>query len=190
MALTTLDTFHTYRHFRRSSQIDMVAPTLCSLRVNPVTSGMPRIKTQAVSRHALASAIFNRRRLGCAVSVGSVASRRGAFEASVMLSNAVPFSRRSNSKASTRMCGIIGVFKHDGNANVEIYEGLLMLQHRGQDSAGMVTTDGAWLSALPQGHPPTHSLTHSRACLLRCALTLSRLQIPRTQGERSGEGRV
>lgn len=25
---------------------------------------------------------------------------------------------------------------------MEIYEGLLMLQHRGQDSAGMVTTDG------------------------------------------------
>jgi amidophosphoribosyltransferase len=40
------------------------------------------------------------------------------------------------------MCGIIGVHKFTGNANVEIYEGLLMLQHRGQDSAGMVTTDG------------------------------------------------
>ena len=30
------------------------------------------------------------------------------------------------------MCGIIGVFQHDGSANIEIYEGLLMLQHRGQ----------------------------------------------------------
>ena len=39
------------------------------------------------------------------------------------------------------MCGIIGIYKHEGNANVELYEGLLMLQHRGQDSAGMVTTD-------------------------------------------------
>ena len=39
------------------------------------------------------------------------------------------------------MCGIIGVFKHEGPANVEIYEGLLMLQHRGQDSAGVVTTE-------------------------------------------------
>ena len=28
-----------------------------------------------------------------------------------------------------------------GSANAELYEGLLMLQHRGQDSAGMVTTD-------------------------------------------------
>lgn len=34
------------------------------------------------------------------------------------------------------MCGIIGIYKHEGNVNVEVYEGLLMLQHRGQDSAG------------------------------------------------------
>ena len=39
-------------------------------------------------------------------------------------------------------CGIFGIFKHTGNAAVEIYEGLLMLQHRGQDSAGIVTFDG------------------------------------------------
>ena len=41
------------------------------------------------------------------------------------------------------MCGIVGIYKHEGNANVELYEALLMLQHRGQDSAGMVTTDWA-----------------------------------------------
>jgi amidophosphoribosyltransferase len=28
------------------------------------------------------------------------------------------------------MCGIIGIFKHSGEVNVELYEGLLMLQHR------------------------------------------------------------
>lgn len=44
-------------------------------------------------------------------------------------------------RVDPRMCGIIGIFKHEGNVNVELYEGLLMLQHRGQDSAGMVTTD-------------------------------------------------
>ncbi|GIL45400.1 hypothetical protein Vafri_2653 [Volvox africanus] len=44
-------------------------------------------------------------------------------------------------RITPRMCGIIGIFKYEGNANVELYEGLLMLQHRGQDSAGMVTTD-------------------------------------------------
>lgn len=40
-------------------------------------------------------------------------------------------------RAPARMCGIIGVFKHEGEANVEIYEGLLMLQHRGQDSGAL-----------------------------------------------------
>ncbi len=39
------------------------------------------------------------------------------------------------------MCGIIGIYKREGPVNAELYEGLLMLQHRGQDSAGMVTTD-------------------------------------------------
>lgn len=40
------------------------------------------------------------------------------------------------------MCGIIGIFRQEGAASAELYEGLLMLQHRGQDSAGMVTFDG------------------------------------------------
>lgn len=40
-----------------------------------------------------------------------------------------------------RMCGIIGIFKHLGLVNFELYEGLLMLQHRGQDTAGIVSTD-------------------------------------------------
>lgn len=39
-------------------------------------------------------------------------------------------------------CGIFGIFKHSGSAATEIYEGLLMLQHRGQDSAGIVSYDG------------------------------------------------
>jgi amidophosphoribosyltransferase len=38
-------------------------------------------------------------------------------------------------------CGIIGIFGRSGSVAADLYEGLLMLQHRGQDSAGMVTTD-------------------------------------------------
>lgn len=41
----------------------------------------------------------------------------------------------------SRKCGIMGVWKLSGQAAFELYEGLQMLQHRGQDSAGMVTTD-------------------------------------------------
>jgi len=39
------------------------------------------------------------------------------------------------------MCGIIGISRQDGHAAAEVYEGLLCLQHRGQDSAGLVTYD-------------------------------------------------
>ena len=38
------------------------------------------------------------------------------------------------------MCGIIGVFSVD-SVNQQIYDNLLLLQHRGQDSAGIVTMD-------------------------------------------------
>eukprot|EP00798_Chlamydomonas_sp_ICE-L_P022929 gene22929-30108_t len=50
-------------------------------------------------------------------------------------------SQGFHKRTTPKMCGIIGIFKHEGPANIELYEGLNMLQHRGQDSAGMVTTD-------------------------------------------------
>lgn len=40
------------------------------------------------------------------------------------------------------MCGIIGIAKQQDEAVFEIYDGLLMLQHRGQDAAGVVSFDG------------------------------------------------
>lgn len=40
------------------------------------------------------------------------------------------------------MCGIIGIAKTENNVAFDIYDGLLPLQHRGQDAAGMVTFDG------------------------------------------------
>ena len=40
------------------------------------------------------------------------------------------------------MCGIIGVAKIQENGVYDIYDGLVLLQHRGQDSAGIVTFNG------------------------------------------------
>ena len=39
------------------------------------------------------------------------------------------------------MCGIIGIHSHEP-VTQQLYDGLMMLQHRGQDAAGMVTFDG------------------------------------------------
>ena len=42
------------------------------------------------------------------------------------------------------MCGVIGVFGHPEAANLA-YLGLHALQHRGQESAGIVSSDGETL---------------------------------------------
>src|ERR1700687_1789375 len=43
---------------------------------------------------------------------------------------------------SRAMCGIIGVVAKS-SVNELLYDGLLVLQHRGQDAAGMVTAEGS-----------------------------------------------
>jgi amidophosphoribosyltransferase len=50
------------------------------------------------------------------------------------------------------MCGVVGVFGHPEAANLA-YLGLYALQHRGQESAGIVATDGVKLRAVREmGH--------------------------------------
>ena len=50
------------------------------------------------------------------------------------------------------MCGVVGIYGHPEAANLA-YLGLYALQHRGQESAGIVATDGEKLRAAREmGH--------------------------------------
>lgn len=40
------------------------------------------------------------------------------------------------------MCGVVGILNTEKEAGYDLYEGLLTLQHRGQDAAGIATFDG------------------------------------------------
>ena len=42
------------------------------------------------------------------------------------------------------MCGILGIANRNDDVFAEIYDGLLMLQHRGQDASGVVTYTGGY----------------------------------------------
>lgn len=51
---------------------------------------------------------------------------------------------RRNHRGGPSMCGVIGILLADRDAQVspELYDGLTILQHRGQDTAGIATSDG------------------------------------------------
>jgi amidophosphoribosyltransferase len=61
------------------------------------------------------------------------------------------------------MCGIIGIVSHQPVAQV-IYDGLLVLQHRGQDSAGIVVCDGNKLN-LRKGNGQVSDVFHTKHML-------------------------
>ena len=61
------------------------------------------------------------------------------------------------------MCGIIGIVSHQQVAQV-IYDSLLVLQHRGQDSAGIVVCDGNKLS-LRKANGQVSDVFHTRHML-------------------------
>ncbi len=49
------------------------------------------------------------------------------------------------------MCGIIGVVRKSGNAAEEVFQGLLRLEYRGYDSAGMSALDGGKIRTVKRG---------------------------------------
>ena len=69
------------------------------------------------------------------------------------------------------MCGIVGIVAHSP-VNQAIYDGLTVLQHRGQDAAGIITCDGGRLHLRKDNGPDAGTRRQLGECLfdLECQL--------------------
>ena len=61
------------------------------------------------------------------------------------------------------MCGIIGVVRKSGNAAEEVFQGLLRLEYRGYDSAGMSALDGGKICTVKRGGRVSNLMQIGRA---------------------------
>jgi amidophosphoribosyltransferase len=84
------------------------------------------------------------------------------------------------------MCGIIGVVAH-GTVNQAIYDGLTVLQHRGQDAAGIITSDGQRLH-LRKSNGLVRDVFHTRHMLrLQGNMGIGHVRYPTAGCESSAE---
>ncbi len=84
------------------------------------------------------------------------------------------------------MCGIIGIVAH-GPANQTIYDGLTVLQHRGQDAAGIMTCDDSHLH-LRKNNGLVRDVFHTRHMLrLHGNMGIGHVRYPTAGCESSAE---
>ena len=76
------------------------------------------------------------------------------------------------------MCGIIGIVAH-GAVNQSLYDGLIVLQHRGQDAAGIVTVDDNGRMLMRKANGLVRDVFHTRHMLrLRGNMGIGHVRYP------------
>ncbi|MDH5469737.1 MAG: class II glutamine amidotransferase, partial [Gammaproteobacteria bacterium] len=84
------------------------------------------------------------------------------------------------------MCGIIGIVAHSP-VNQSLYDGLTVLQHRGQDAAGIITSDGERLH-LRKNNGLVRDVFHTRHMLrLHGNMGIGHVRYPTAGCESSAE---
>lgn len=76
------------------------------------------------------------------------------------------------------MCGIFGLANREQEVFPELYDGLLMLQHRGQDAAGMVTYTGEFFHEHKDNGLVKDVFTKSQTKQLRGTMGLGHVRYP------------
>ena len=85
------------------------------------------------------------------------------------------------------MCGIVGAISKTP-VNQLLYDGLLLVQHRGQDAAGIVTSDGQRLPHAQGSRPGARRVPHPRHARRCRAPSASRTAATRPRARRSPAG--
>ncbi|RKY24317.1 MAG: amidophosphoribosyltransferase, partial [Planctomycetota bacterium] len=85
------------------------------------------------------------------------------------------------------MCGFIGILGVEGgNVVHQIYDGLLSIQHRGQDAAGILTFNGSRFHVVKSGGLVRDIFTESNTAALQGNVGLGHVRYP-TIGGGAGE---
>lgn len=80
------------------------------------------------------------------------------------------------------MCGIIGIVNKRRAVSLELYEALLHLQHRGQDSAGILSSDGAQFYLKTGAGLAGEVFTKDHLAELKGSVGLAHLRYPTSGG--------
>ena len=91
-------------------------------------------------------------------------------------------------RTATDMCGIVGVVAHTP-VNQLLYDGLLLLQHRGQDAAGIVTSEGTGLPHAQGPRPGARRVPHAQHARAAGQRRASGTAATRPRARRSAEPR-
>ena len=90
---------------------------------------------------------------------------------------------------SSLMCGIIGLVNSDSKSHVNqaLIDGLTILQHRGQDAAGIVTESNGRLNLMKNNGSVSDVFTQENIVILRGNIGIGHVRYPTSGGRRSCE---